>query len=87
MVAMSGWDFTNEKRSPGRGPAVTVRPLLIGIREAAQALGLSERTLWDLTKAGEIPHVRVGRRVLYDPNDLRAWVESLKKTPESPSLG
>ncbi|MBI1382102.1 MAG: helix-turn-helix domain-containing protein [Planctomycetaceae bacterium] len=46
-------------------------------REAAQALGISERTLWSLTrdKRNGVPHLRVGRAVLYPTAELRAWLE------------
>lgn len=49
--------------------------LLVGRLEAARMLSIGERLLWDLTKAGEIPHVRLGRRVLYSPEDLRAYID------------
>jgi hypothetical protein len=38
-------------------------PLLDPLR-AAQALSISPRTLWTLTAAGEIPAVRVGKRLV-----------------------
>ena len=53
--------------------------LLWNSREAAKALSISERTLWGLTQSGEIPCVRIGRSVRYDPADLRAWIESRKE--------
>jgi excisionase family DNA binding protein len=40
--------------------------------------GISERGLSRLTKSGAIPVVRIGRRVLIDPADLRAFIESRK---------
>jgi excisionase family DNA binding protein len=49
--------------------------LLLTAREAAAALSISERTLWTLTKCGAIAHVRAGRRVLYSPADLAAWID------------
>ncbi len=39
--------------------------LLLSAREAAAALNVSERTLWSLTRAGDVPHVRLRSRVLY----------------------
>ena len=54
--------------------------LLIGARDAAKALAISERTLWGLTNGGGLPHVRIGRRVLYDPRDLKAWIDQQKKS-------
>jgi excisionase family DNA binding protein len=49
--------------------ALALRP-----RQAAAALGISERTLWAWTKRGEIPHVRLGRMVLYPVAELRTWL-------------
>jgi hypothetical protein len=44
-----------------------------------------------LVKAGDLPAVRIGRRLLFDPADLRAYIERQKtggaaaaeKSPES----
>ena len=52
--------------------------LLLSARDASKALSICERTLWGMTKRGEIPCVRCGRRVLYDPNDLRQWIDRQK---------
>ena len=43
-------------------------------REAAQALSIGERLLWSKTNAGEIPHVRIGRAVVYPVDLLRDWL-------------
>jgi|tagenome__1003787_1003787.scaffolds.fasta_scaffold18504966_2 excisionase family DNA binding protein len=53
----------------------TAEKLLLDCREAAERLSISARTLWMLTKAGQIAHVKAGRRVLYDPRDLTAWID------------
>lgn len=55
----------------------TLAPLLT-VREAADVLKISERTLWTLTNSGEVPSVRVGRSVRYDQNDLTEWIASCK---------
>lgn len=49
-------------------------------REAAKALGICERTLYALTKRGEIPAVRSGRLVRYSVEDLKTW---MKKSSEN----
>ncbi len=56
-----------------------VEPLLLPLPLAARALGLSARYLQQLTADGKIPHVRAGRRVLFDPADLRRWIASNKR--------
>lgn len=45
--------------------------------EAAVALGISPRLLWDLTvPRGPIRAVRAGSRVLYPVSELKRWIES-----------
>ncbi len=57
-----------------------VEPMLLTARQAAKVLTISERTLFSLTKAGEITAVRFGRNVRYDPRDLDAWIQSAKNS-------
>ena len=53
--------------------ALALRP-----RDAAKALGISARLLWQLTKDGHVPCVRVGtgkrKAVLYPVTVLQAWL-------------
>ena len=58
------------------GPTLTspVTPLLVDRREAARLLSLSERTIFTLTKSGQLPSKRIGRNVRYCPVDLVAWL-------------
>lgn len=43
-------------------------------REAAAALGISPRKLWSLTACGAIPHVKLGRVLLYPRAALERWL-------------
>jgi predicted DNA-binding transcriptional regulator AlpA len=54
----------------------TAPKLLLKPREAAAALGLSEKSLWSLTQPrGPIPVVRVGERsVRYSVAALEKWI-------------
>ena len=54
-------------------------PLLISEAAAAKLLGVSPKALWQLRQENKIPHVRIGHRVLYDPNDLPKWIEAQKQ--------
>jgi excisionase family DNA binding protein len=56
-----------------------IEPLLVNARDAARLLAISERTLWSLTAAGDIPVIRIGRAVRYDPRDLQAWIDRSKQ--------
>ena len=58
--------------------AGVIRPpekLLLTLREAADMLSVCERTLWGMTKKGEVPVIRLGRAVRYAVDDLRAFVD------------
>ena len=52
-----------------------VPELAVRVSKAAKMLDISERKLFDLTKAGEIRCQRVGRCVLYSVEELRRFIE------------
>lgn len=54
--------------------STTDAPLALRPREAAKALGISARLLWSKTNAGEIPHCRIGRAIVYPVELLREWL-------------
>ncbi len=57
----------------------TLEPMLLTTSQAAKVLTVSARTLYSLTKSGQIPAVKLGVRGLrYDPADLRAWIQRAK---------
>ena len=56
------------------GDANDPQQLALRPKDAAKALGIGERLLWSMTNRGEIPHVRVGRAVLYPVDLLRRWL-------------
>ncbi|MCG8407489.1 MAG: helix-turn-helix domain-containing protein [Phycisphaerales bacterium] len=53
--------------------------LLLRPDEAAKALAISPRKLWELTNCGEVPCIRIGRAVRYVPADLQAWIDRQAK--------
>lgn len=64
-----------EKQMTITSPA---EPLAVRPRDAAKLLSISERTLWAMTKRGDLPAIRVGtgrrRAVLYSVAQLREWL-------------
>ncbi|HZZ26716.1 MAG TPA: helix-turn-helix domain-containing protein [Pirellulales bacterium] len=49
-------------------------PLLLSIKQAARTLNLSERTVWTLVHTQQLPHLRIGRRLLFSRSALEAWI-------------
>ena len=52
---------------------------LMTAEQTAMALGVSPRTVWTLTQESALACVRIGRRVLYDPADVRAFVDRCRE--------
>jgi hypothetical protein len=65
-------------RKQSAGATKLVPTLALHPREEAKALGISPRLLWQLTKYGRIPCVRIsgGKRktILYPVAELQAWL-------------
>ena len=58
----------------GSGHTEGMLPLALRAEAAARTLGISKRLLWSLTNQGVIPHIRLGKAVLYPVGALRAWL-------------
>lgn len=56
-------------------------PLAMRPKTLARAIGVSERTLWAMTKRDEIPHVRIGTAVIYPTAAILAWLDERTAHP------
>ncbi len=67
---------------PSAGPAIsapgTPANLLMTIRDAAEALGLSRSTVYELIGRGELEVVHVGRSARVPAEAVRSFVEQLR---------
>jgi len=60
------------------GEPETTEPFLIAESEARRLLGnLCAKTMYNLRQRG-FPFVRVGARIMYDPREVRMWIEQQK---------
>jgi predicted DNA-binding transcriptional regulator AlpA len=57
---------------------------LIDVRGAATTLGVSVRTVYSLMAKGMLQPVRVLGRTLFDPADIRAFIERAKQGESTP---
>jgi predicted DNA-binding transcriptional regulator AlpA len=62
--------------------STSIEPLLLNEVDAAAALAVSKRTLYSLRKRklDPVPFVPLGSRVMYDPRDLRDWIDRQKQS-------
>lgn len=59
--------------------SIQIEPLLLRKEEAARVLGVSPRTFDDLVLAGLIGKTQLGGLVLYDVEELRAFVRQVRR--------
>ena len=51
------------------------QPKLLTVKEVAEMLSISQRTVWSMTNAGEIPCVRIRKRVLYRLEHVQGFID------------
>jgi excisionase family DNA binding protein len=68
-------------------PASPIAPLALRARDAAAALGVSERLLLEWRKNHGLPYVRLGETVLYPVDEVRAWLRAKSLDLEPPASG
>ena len=66
---------TDERLEPDVESTPGASEDLLNVASAARRLNVSKRKLWELTKRGAVPVVRIDRSVRYCPDALRRWVE------------
>jgi hypothetical protein len=72
---------TDTDKRPAAKPQWRVKPINYSFSEAAAALGVSEKTLRTLMKAGDdVPHFKMRERILFPVDRLREWAN---RQPES----
>ncbi len=57
---------------------------LLTVDEAAQRLGVSKYSLRRWVSRRRIPYVKIGRRTLFNPNDLETLIKDSTVEPHSP---
>jgi hypothetical protein len=73
---------------PGAMMAGMVDRITWDFVDVRKALGVGEHTLraWMRRTANPIPHVRAGRRVLFDPEDVQVWFREESRRPPQPAV-
>lgn len=54
--------------------------MLVSLRDAGKITGLSASSIYRLTSQKEMPHRKVGSRLVFDVGQLRAWMAATGRT-------
>jgi len=60
--------------------------LLVSEREMAAMMSVTPRHVFNLRRYENMPHHRLGARVLYDPAEVRVWLRDRRQTAESHNM-
>jgi excisionase family DNA binding protein len=52
---------------------------LLSIGRVSQQLGVSVKTIYGWIYLRQIPYVKMGRLVKFDPHDIEKWIETKKR--------
>ncbi len=58
-------------------PESSIEPLVVSLKTAARLLSVSDRHI--RSHLAEIPHVRLGGRLLFQVDSLRQWLAELEQ--------
>jgi len=54
---------------------------LLSVQETAESLRLAKITVYKMVSAKQIPFMKIGRRVLFDPSQLKEWLDDKTVSP------
>lgn len=57
-------------------------PDVLNVEQVADLLGLGRNTVYDAANRGEIPHRRIGRRLLFSRTAVLEWLAGKKPANE-----
>lgn len=58
---------------------------LLTVKEVAELLGLTRMSIYLMVHRGQIPHVKIGERILrFDQEEIRKWLEAKKRDVQIP---
>ncbi len=60
----------------------TITPALINAKQAGQLLAVPHTWILAQARAEAIPHIRLGRYVRFDAEELEAWLRSRATAPK-----
>ncbi len=67
-------DAKRHQDMPGHVPAEQL-PLALSVKRAAQLAGIGRATLYNLVNANQVPHKRIGTRIIIPTRPFLDWLE------------
>ena len=59
-----------------------MKKILMSIEDVASLTPFSRQAIYKMIERGQIPARKLGRRIVFDPNELETWVRELRAKPD-----
>lgn len=67
-------DSCHQDHIRGSGTSGAEGSTLLTVRDVAHYLAVHEKTVYDWVARGQLPCIRLGNRLRFDPHDLTRWL-------------
>ncbi len=57
---------------------------LMTVREVADLTSLARSSIYAMAGRKEIPHIKLGARIVFNPTEIQAWIDR-RSRPEEPA--
>ena len=58
------------------------KPVIMTADEVAELLGVNRKTIYEAAARGEIPHRRLGRRLIFERGCMLSWLRQAASSEE-----
>lgn len=70
----------------GKGVDIMRKKVTLTVKEVSEILGISNGKIYEMVRMNQIPHIKVGSRVIFHEDVLREWMGAASVSPRGPLL-
>jgi excisionase family DNA binding protein len=63
---------------------VSKRKITFNVKEVSELIGISNAKIYEMARMNQIPHIKVGSRIIFHEDVLRDWMGAANVTPKGP---
>jgi excisionase family DNA binding protein len=57
----------------------SVQTPLLSVKELSEWIGIKPKTIYDWANSERIPNKKIGSRVLFSPDEVQSWLDTLQR--------
>lgn len=60
------------------------RKVTLNVKEVSEMLGISNGKIYEMARMNQIPHIKIGSRIIFHEDVIREWMGAASITPRGP---